>query len=125
MQSLVRSYHNFRFLVRSVRWVELAISAVIVVFAKAFAGLAFDLGPVVLVFGLGLLWNWGFWYAGRRHLLKERGPEGTRLLVWSWVVSDVVTNLMVIAFTGMTASPFLFFLAFPVILSTVALGRAR
>lgn len=125
MPSLVRSYHNFRFLVRSVRWVELAISAVIVVFAHEFAGLAFELAPLVAVFALGLVWNWGFWYAGRRHLLKERGPEGTKLLVWSWVISDVVTNLLVITFTGVTASPFLFFLAFPVILSTVALGRAR
>jgi signal transduction histidine kinase/HD-GYP domain-containing protein (c-di-GMP phosphodiesterase class II) len=125
MASLVRSYHNFRFLVRSVRWVELAISATIVVFAHVFAGLAFDLTPLVFVFALGLVWNWGFWYAGRRHLLRERGPEGTRLLVWSWVIADVVTNLLVITFTGVTASPFLFFLAFPVILSTVALGRAR
>lgn len=125
MTSLVRSYRNFRFLVRSVRWVELAISAVIVVFAHEVAGLRFPLGPVAIVFGLGLLWNWGFWYAGRRHLLDERGAEGARLLVWSWIVADVVTNLLVIVFTGGIASPFLFFLAFPVVLSTVALGDAR
>jgi len=125
MTSLVRSYRNFRFLVRSVRWVELAICAVIVVFAHEVAGLQFDLGPVAAVFGLGLLWNWGFWYAGRRHLLHERGAEGAKLLVWSWIVADVVTNLLVITFTGGIASPFLFFLAFPVVLSTVAVGRAR
>lgn len=125
MTSLVRSYRNFRFLVRSVRWVELAISAVIVVFAHEVADLRFPLGPVAAVFGLGLVWNWAFWYAGRRHLLEERGAEGARLLVWSWIVADVVTNLLVIVFTGGIASPFLFFLAFPVVLSTVALGRAR
>ena len=125
MASLVRSYRNFRFLVRSVRWVELAIAAIIVAFAREFAGLVFDLRPLVVVFALGLLWNWGFWYAGRRHLLEERGVEGARLLVWSWVIADVVTNLLVITFTGTTASPFLFFLAFPVVLGTVALGRAR
>lgn len=123
MSSLVRSYHNFRFLVRSVRWVELAIGATIVLMARQLAGLEFSLGPVAAVYGLGILWNVAFWYAGRRHLLLERGPDGARLLVWSWVVADVVTNLLVIYFTGTTASPFLFFLVFPVILSTVALGK--
>ena len=125
MTSLVRSYRNFRFLVRSVRWVELAISAMIVVFAHEIADLQFDLRPVAAVFGAGFVWNWAFWYAGRRHLLHERGVEGTRLLVWSWVVADVVTHLLLVTFTGGIASPFLFLLAFPVVLSTVALGRAR
>jgi signal transduction histidine kinase/HD-GYP domain-containing protein (c-di-GMP phosphodiesterase class II) len=125
MTGMVQSYRNFRFLVRGVRWVELLICALIVVFAREVASLSFPRVPVLIVFVLGMLWNTAFWYAGRRHLLHERGPVGARLLVWSWVVADVVTNLLVVLFTGGTASPFLFFLAFPVILSTIALGRSR
>jgi signal transduction histidine kinase/putative methionine-R-sulfoxide reductase with GAF domain len=118
-----QTFTSFRFLVRSVRWVELAISCLIVFFARAVSHLEFQVLPVALIFGLGFLWNVAFWYAGRRHLLEERGLAGARLLMWSWVVADVVTNLLIIAFTGVTSSPFLFFLVFPVILSTVALGR--
>ncbi len=125
MTAVVQSYRNFRFLVRGVRWVELAICAFIVIFAREVAQLEFDREPVLIVFGLGIVWNTAFWYAGRRHLLRERGPAGARLLVWCWVVADVVTNLLVILFTGGVASPFLFSLALPVILSTIALGRAR
>lgn len=125
MTSMVQSYRNFRFLVRSVRWVELSLCALIVVFTREVADLGFPRLPVLIVLALGMVWNLAFWYAGRRHLLEERGPAGARLLVWSWVVADVVTNLLIIQFTGGLASPFLFFLAFPVILSTVALGRPR
>ncbi len=125
MTGLVRSYRNFRFLVRSVRWVELAISLLIVFVARALVSLEFDPRPVLVVYALGFAWNVAFWHAGRRHLLHERGAEGARLLVWAWIVADVVTNLLVITFTGATASPFLFFLAFPVVLSTVAIGRPR
>jgi signal transduction histidine kinase/HD-GYP domain-containing protein (c-di-GMP phosphodiesterase class II) len=114
---------NFRFLVRSVRWVELAITALIVFFARAVSHLDFPILPVAIVFGASFLWNLAFWYAGRRHLVEERGIEGVRLLMWSWVVADVVTNLLLITFTGGTSSPFLFFLVLPVILGSVALGR--
>lgn len=125
MSSLVQSYRRFRFLVRNVRWVELAVSALIVVGAQKFGELDFALLPVMIVFGLGFLWNWAFWYAGRRHLLHERGLAGARLLVWSSIVADAVTNLLIIALTGATASPFLFLLVFPVIYSTVALENPR
>jgi signal transduction histidine kinase len=123
MSRLLQSYTNFRFLARSVRWVELFISALIVTFAREVSHLQFPVLPVAVVFALGFLWNVAFWYAGKRHLLSEKGPHGARLLVWCWVISDVVTNLLIIHFTGNTSSPFLFFLVFPVILSTVALGR--
>ncbi|RKZ10032.1 hypothetical protein DRQ32_07590, partial [bacterium] len=125
MASLVSSYRRFRFLVRNVRWVELAVSALIVIVAQRVGELDFALTPVLIIFGLGFLWNWAFWYAGRRHLLHERGLAGARLLVWSSIVADVVTNLLIIAFTGATASPFLFLLVFPVIYSTVALESVR
>lgn len=125
MSTLGHTYSNFRFLVRGVRWVELTLSALIVFFTRSVAHLAFDWRPVAIIFCLGYLWNLGFWYAGRRHLLLERGLDGTRLLVWSWVIADVFTNLMLITFTGLTSSPFMFFMVFPVILSTVALGRPR
>lgn len=123
MSTLAQSYTNFRFLVRSVRWVELALSALIVIFTREVSHLEFPLVPVLIALGIGFLWNTAFWYAGRRHLLLEKGPEGARLLVWCWVLSDVVLNLTLITLTGLTASPFLFLLAFPVILSTIALGR--
>jgi signal transduction histidine kinase/HD-GYP domain-containing protein (c-di-GMP phosphodiesterase class II) len=123
MSRLLQTYSNFRFLARSVRWVELFIAAVIVFFAREVSHLQFPVVPVVIVFAVGFLWNVAFWYAGQRHLLSERGPSGARLLVWCWVISDVVTNLLIIHFTGLMASPFLFFMAIPVILSTVALGR--
>ena len=69
MASLMHSYRRFRFLVRSVRWVELAVSALIVIGAQKVGELDFALTPVLIVFGLGFVWNWAFWYAGRRHLL--------------------------------------------------------
>lgn len=125
MSTLGHTYSNFRFLVRGVRWVELTLSALIVFFTRAVADLEFDWRPVAIVFCVGYLWNLGFWYAGRRHLLLERGLEGTRLLVWSWVIADVTTNLLIIMFTGLTSSPFMFFLVFPVILSTIALGKPK
>lgn len=125
MASLMHSYRRFRFLVRNVRWVELAVSALIVIGAQKAGGLDFSLLPVLIVFGLGFLWNWAFWYAGRRHLLHERGPAGARLLVWSSICADAVTSLLIIALTGSTASPFLFLLVFPVIYSTVALEEPR
>jgi signal transduction histidine kinase/HD-GYP domain-containing protein (c-di-GMP phosphodiesterase class II) len=125
MANLIQSYRRFRFLVRNVRWVELAVSALIVIGAHQMGHLDFALTPVLIVFGLGFVWNWAFWYAGRRHLLHERGPAGARLLVWSSIVADAVTNLLIIAFTGATASPFLFLLVFPVIYSTVALESGR
>jgi signal transduction histidine kinase/putative methionine-R-sulfoxide reductase with GAF domain len=123
--SLVNSYRRFRFLVRNVRWIELTVSALIVTGAHKFGGLDFALLPVVIVFALGFLWNWAFWYAGQRHLLHERGPAGARLLVWSSIVADAVTSLLIIALTGATASPFLFLLVFPVIYSSVALEDTR
>ena len=125
MASLIHSYRRFRFLVRNVRWVELAVSALIVVGAQRVGHLDFSLAPVLVVFALGFVWNWAFWYAGRRHLLQERGPAGARLLVWSSIIADAVTNLLIIVFTGATASPFLFLLVFPVIYSTVALEDTR
>jgi hypothetical protein len=123
--SLVNSYRRFRFLVRNVRWIELTVSALIVVGAHRVGGLDFALLPVLIVFALGFLWNWAFWYAGQRHLLRERGPAGARLLVWSSIVADAVTSLLIIALTGATASPFLFLLVFPVIYSSVALDDSR
>jgi signal transduction histidine kinase len=125
MASLMHSYRRFRFLVRSVRWVELAVSALIVIGAQKAGGLEFALLPVLVVFALGFAWNWAFWYAGRRHLLHERGPAGARLLVWSSICADAVTTLLIIALTGSTASPFLFLLVFPVIYATVALEDPR
>lgn len=125
MANLVNSYRRFRFLVRNVRWIELAVSALIVFGAQKFGELDFRIMPVMIVFALGFLWNWAFWYAGRRHLLHERGPAGARLLVWSSIVADAVTNLLIIALTGATASPFLFLLVFPVVYSTVALENSR
>jgi signal transduction histidine kinase/HD-GYP domain-containing protein (c-di-GMP phosphodiesterase class II) len=125
MANLIQSYRRFRFLVRNVRWVELAVSALIVIGAHKVGHLDFALTPVLIVFALGFVWNWAFWYAGRRHLLHERGAAGARLLVWSSIIADAVTNLLIIAFTGATASPFLFLLVFPVIYSTVALESGR
>ena len=125
MSTLSQSFSNFRFLVRGVRWVELVLAAAIVFFTRAVADLQFDWRPVLGVFVLGFIWNWAFWFAGRKYLLQERGLAGARLLVWSWVVADIVLNLLLIMFTGLMSSPFLFFLVFPVILSTVALGRPR
>ena len=65
MTTLGQSYASFRYLVRNVRWVELAISCLIVFFARQLSHLTFDPLPVAIVFGLGFLWNLAFWYAGR------------------------------------------------------------
>ena len=43
MASLMHSYRRFRFLVRSVRWVELAVSALIVIGAIVGAGVTIAL----------------------------------------------------------------------------------
>jgi len=125
MTTLRQSYTSFRYLVRSVRWVELAVSGLIVFFARQLSHLSFDPLPVAAVFALGFAWNLAFWHAGRRHLLVERGVEGHRLLMGSWLAADVVTTLLIIHFTGLTSSPFLFLLAFPVILSTAVSDDSR
>ena len=110
MSDLHQSCSNFRFLVRGVRWVELTVAALIVFFTRGVADLQFDWRPVLAVFGMGIAWNSAFWVAGKKHLLEERGQDGARLLVWSWVIADVVLNLLVVYFTGLMSSPFLFFL---------------
>ncbi len=118
MTTLRQSYSSFRYLVRHVRWVELAISALIVFFARELSHLTFDVKPVLAVFALGFFWNTLFWHAGRRHLLVEKGVDGNQLLLLSWLTADVITTLLLIHFTGLTSSPFLFLFAFPVIIST-------
>ena len=125
MSTLKQSYSSFRYLVRHVRWVELSISAMIVFFAQQLSYIHFNPRPVAAVFALGLLWNFMFWHAGRRHLLVERGVEGTQLLLYSWLAADVFTTSLVIYFTGMVSSPFLFLLALPVILSTAVTEKVR
>ncbi len=125
MTTLRQSYSSFRYLVRHVRWVELSIMAMIVFFARELSYIHFDPRPVAVVFTLGLVWNFMFWHAGRRHLLVERGVDGTRLLLYSWLAADVFTTLLVIYFTGMASSPFLFLLALPVIISTAVTNEAR
>ena len=51
MSQLAQSYSNFRFLVRGVRWVELALSALIVFFTRAVSHLEFPILPVLIVLG--------------------------------------------------------------------------
>jgi signal transduction histidine kinase/HD-GYP domain-containing protein (c-di-GMP phosphodiesterase class II) len=117
MTTLRQSYSSFRYLVRNVRWVELSITALIVFSARELSYINFDARPVLIIFALAFLWNFLFWHAGRRHLLRERGVEGSRLLFVSWLTADVITTLLLVYFTGLTSSPFLFLLALPAILS--------